>query len=133
ALSGIPRGDYRLVAMVGHDFTAGQRDGAKGYPRFTDPRLRGPVEYESYLRGAVEASLERCGAGHFDAVLLHNPDHIGYSSPAVWEEMESLRSAGLAGSIGVAPGLAHGITLGVIASLARFVGRIDRESLILHT
>jgi aryl-alcohol dehydrogenase-like predicted oxidoreductase len=132
ALAGLPRDTYRLVGMVGHDFTAGQRDGAKGYPRFTDPRLRRPAEYEGYLRGAVEASLERCGAGRFDVVLLHNPDHIGYSSPAVWDAMESLRDAGLAGSIGVAPGPANGFTLDVISCLERFGERIDWAMLILN-
>ena len=47
--------------MIGHDFTTGQRAGAKGYPRFTDPALRGPQRLRGYLRAAAEASLERCG------------------------------------------------------------------------
>ena len=41
ALAGLPRDAYRLVGMVGHDFTTGTRAGAKGFPRFTDPSLRG--------------------------------------------------------------------------------------------
>src|SRR4051794_20871136 len=45
ALEGIPREDYSLVGAVGHDFYDGERDGAKGFPRFTDPRLRGPDGY----------------------------------------------------------------------------------------
>src|ERR687895_507367 len=45
ALSGVPRADYALVGAVGHDFYRGEREGAKGYPRFTDPRLRSPDEY----------------------------------------------------------------------------------------
>ena len=64
--------------MVGHDFYQGQRAGSKGYPRFTDPALRQPREYAAYLRMATEKSLERCGADHFDCLLLHNPDSIGY-------------------------------------------------------
>src|SRR5512133_402794 len=36
ALRGLDRETYRLVGMVGHDFTTGERAGAKGYPRFTD-------------------------------------------------------------------------------------------------
>src|SRR3954451_1870832 len=39
ALNGLNRHGYRLVGMIGHDFTAGQRDGPKGYPRFNDPAL----------------------------------------------------------------------------------------------
>ena len=31
---------YCLIGAIGHDFYEGERDGAKGFPRFTDPRLR---------------------------------------------------------------------------------------------
>ena len=41
ALRGIDRSTYCLVGTIGHDFYTGQRDGSKGYPRFTDPTLRG--------------------------------------------------------------------------------------------
>jgi len=41
ALSGPPRESYCLVGAVGHDFYEGERDGPRGFPRFTDPRLRG--------------------------------------------------------------------------------------------
>src|SRR3954454_21123841 len=41
ALEGLAREDYTLVGAVGHDFYEGEREGAKGFPRFTDPRLRG--------------------------------------------------------------------------------------------
>src|SRR5687767_9620777 len=60
ALRGVPRDDYALVGAVGHDFYTGEREGAKGFPRFTDPRLRGPQGYGDYLRMATEKSLERC-------------------------------------------------------------------------
>ena len=42
ALAGLPRESYRLVGAIGHDFYDGERQGAKGFPRFTDPTLRGP-------------------------------------------------------------------------------------------
>src|SRR5688572_21674663 len=45
ALSGIPRDDYCLVGALGHDFYSGERQGAKGFPRFTDAALRGPDGY----------------------------------------------------------------------------------------
>ena len=132
ALAGRPRESYRLVGMVGHDFYEGERAGAKGYPRFTDPALRGPEGYAAYLRMATERSLERCGTDRFDVLMLHNPDHIGYSSPAVWEAMSALRDDGLAGQLGVAPGPANGFTLDVISCLERFGDRIDWAMLILN-
>src|SRR5215218_3650385 len=49
ALGGIPRDGYCLVGAVGHDFYEGERDGPRGFPRFTHPRLRGPDQYGSYL------------------------------------------------------------------------------------
>jgi aryl-alcohol dehydrogenase-like predicted oxidoreductase len=132
ALTGRPRDSYRLVGMVGHDFYEGERAGAKGYPRFTDPALRGPEGYASYLRMATERSLERCGADRFDVLMLHNPDHVGYSSPAVWQAMAALRDDGLAGQLGVAPGPANGFTLDVISCLERFGDQIDWAMLILN-
>ncbi|MGN6379209.1 MAG: aldo/keto reductase [Gaiellales bacterium] len=132
ALAGLPRDAYRLVGMVGHDFTTGTRQGAKGYPRFTDPSLRGPGEYAGYLRGAVEASLERCGVDRFDVLMLHNPDRTGYSSPVVWDAMAALRDAGLTDGLGVAPGPANGFTLDLIGCVERFGGLLDWAMLILN-
>lgn len=132
ALSGVPRDGYSLVGAVGHDFYAGERDGPRGFPRFTDPRLRGPGEYAGYLRMAAERSLERIGASSFDLLLLHNPDRTGYSSEAVWDGMAALREEGLAAAIGVAPGPANGFTLDLIACLERFGERIDWAMVILN-
>jgi aryl-alcohol dehydrogenase-like predicted oxidoreductase len=132
ALAGVSRDDYCLVGAVGHDFYAGERDGPKGFPRFTDPRLRGPDEYADYLRMAAERSLERLGADRFDLLLLHNPDRIGYSSEVVWDGMSELREAGLTGGIGVAPGPANGFTLDLISCFERFGERIDWAMIILN-
>jgi len=132
ALEGTAREDYCLVGAVGHDFYEGERNGPKGYPRFTDPALRGADQYASYLRKATEASLERIGAAEFDLLLLHNPDRIGYSSEAVWDGMAALREAGLTRRIGVAPGPANGFTLDLIACLETFGARIDWAMIILN-
>jgi aryl-alcohol dehydrogenase-like predicted oxidoreductase len=132
ALSGVPRAGYSLVGAVGHDFYAGERDGPRGFPRFTDPRLRGSGEYAGYLRMAAERSLERIGVPSFDLLLLHNPDRTGYSSEAVWDGMEALREAGLAAQIGVAPGPANGFTLDLISCMERFGERIDWAMIILN-
>jgi len=132
ALAGVPRDEYCLVGAVGHDFYEGERDGPRGFPRFTDPRLRSEGEYAGYLRMAAERSLERLGADRFDLLLLHNPDRTGYSSEAVWDGMAALRDAGLAGAIGVAPGPANGFTLDLIACFERFGERIDWAMIILN-
>jgi aryl-alcohol dehydrogenase-like predicted oxidoreductase len=132
ALGGIPREGYCLVGAVGHDFYEGERDGPKGFPRFTDPRLRGEAGYAGYLRMAAERSLERLGAERFNLLLLHNPDRIGYSSEAVWDGMEALREQGLTDLIGVAPGPANGFTLDLISCIERFGGRIDWAMIILN-
>src|SRR5436190_2696744 len=95
ALASLPRESYCLVGAIGHDFYEGKREGSKGYPRFTDPALRGPQQYADYLKMATEKELARCRAEKFDLLLLHNPDWIGYSSEAVWKAMESIREAKL--------------------------------------
>src|SRR3954453_19869701 len=132
ALAGVPREQYSLVGAVGHDFYHGEREGAKGYPRFTDPGLRGPDGYRDYLRMAVERSLERVGVDSFELLLLHNPDRRGFESPEVWEALGELRDEGLAGAIGVAPGPAHGFTLDLIGCFERYGELIDWAMLILN-
>ncbi|MEO8439021.1 MAG: aldo/keto reductase [Spartobacteria bacterium] len=132
ALAGKPRESYCLVGAVGHDFYHGQREGSKGFPRFTSPVLRKPREYASYLREAAEKSLARCCADRFDLLLLHNPDATGYTSDAVWKGMEKLQDAGLTTQLGIAPGPANGFTLDLILSLERFQGLIDWAMIILN-
>lgn len=132
ALEGVAREDYCLIGAVGHDFYEGEREGPKGFPRFTDPRLRGPEEYAGYLRMATEKSLERIGTDSFDLLLLHNPDRVGYSSEVVWDGIAALREAGLTAGIGVAPGPANGFTLDLISCLERFGDRIDWAMIILN-
>ena len=132
ALDGVPRDRYSLVGAVGHDFYEGERQGPRGYPRFTDPELRGPDEYAAYLRMAAERSLDRLGQDRFDLVLLHNPDRTGYESDAVWDGMAALRDAGLVDAIGVAPGPANGFTLDLVGCFERFGDRIDWAMVILN-
>ncbi|MDQ3433649.1 MAG: aldo/keto reductase, partial [Actinomycetota bacterium] len=50
ALDGVPRKEFCAVGAIGHDFYDGERDGARGFPRFTDPSLRSPDGYAGYLR-----------------------------------------------------------------------------------
>ncbi len=132
ALQGLPRDRYWVAGTIGHDFYEGQREGAKGFPRFTDPRLRGPEAWGEYVRMATERSLERVGVERFDLLMLHNPDHSGYHDPRVWEAMAAARDAGLADQIGLAPGPANGFTLDILACLESFGELIDWAMVILN-
>ena len=132
ALEGVPRDGYSLIGAVGHDFYEGERNGPKGFPRFTDSRLRGPAAYADYLHHATERSLERLGVERLDLLLLHNPDRIGYSSAGVWEAMRSLRDQGLTEQIGVAPGPANGFTLDLLDCFERYGSELDWAMVILN-
>ena len=132
ALAGVQRSEYCLVGAVGHDFYAGERDGPRGFPRFTDPALRQPSEYADYLRMATEHSLERIGVDAFDLLLLHNPDRTGYTSEEVWAGLERLRADGLTRLLGVAPGPANGFTLDVIGCFERYGELVDWAMIILN-
>jgi aryl-alcohol dehydrogenase-like predicted oxidoreductase len=132
ALTGVDREQVCIVGAVGHDFYTGERNGSKGFPRFTDPALRGPDGYAGYLRMATERSLKRCGIDRFDLLLLHNPDRIGYTSERVWNGMAALREAGLTSMIGVAPGPANGFTLDLIDCLERHGEQLDWAMIILN-
>ncbi len=131
ALAGIPRDSYCLVALLGHDFYNGQREGSKGYPRFTDSRLRRPADYADYLQMATEKMLERTRTDHFDCVMLHNPDSTGFTSDAVWNGMQKLRDKKLTQLLGIAPGPANGFSLDIILSFERFGPLLDWAMIIL--
>ena len=132
ALTGVPRDDVVVVGAIGHDFYEGERAGAKGFPRFTDPALRGPDGYADYIRMATERSLERIGIDRFDLLMLHNPDRVGYSSEVVWDGLSAVRDDGLTDLLGVAPGPANGFTLDMLESFERFGDRIDWAMIILN-
>lgn len=132
ALSGIDRSTYCLVGMIGHDFYEGQRQGARGYPRFTDPELRGPEGYGDFVNTAASKELERCGADRFDLLMLHNPDETGYTSEAVWQALENAKSAGITDRLGIAPGPANGFSLDLVGCFERFGEVIDWAMLILN-
>ena len=132
ALASFPRSTYCLVGMIGHDLYSGLRDGQKGFPRFTDPRIRAASGYAEYVQMAAEKSLERCKTDRFDCLLLHNPDSIGYSSDAVWKGMHRLQEQGITEYLGVAPGPANGFTLDLILCFERFKELLDWAMIILN-
>lgn len=132
ALAGVPREEIVVAGAIGHDFYVGERAGAKGFPRFTDPALRGPDAYAAYIRMATERSLERLGLDHFDLLMLHNPDRTGYSSEVVWDGLSAVQEDGLTELLGLAPGPANGFTLDIIDCFERFGDRIDWAMVILN-
>src|ERR1700749_668571 len=132
AIAGRSRESMCIVGAVGHDFYDGERNGAKGFPRFTDPALRGPDGFADYLKMATERSLERCGTDRFDLLLLHNPDRTGYTSERVWEGMAGLGDAGLTRLIGAAPGPLNRFPLDLIDCLERFGPLIDWAMISLN-
>jgi len=132
ALAGLPRDSYCLVGAIGHDFYEGERAGAKGFPRFTDPALRGEDAYADYIRMATERSLKRIGDDKFDLLMLHNPDRTGYTNETVWNGMAAVKDAGLTRLLGVAPGPANGFTLDMIECFERFGSLVDWAMVILN-
>lgn len=131
-LAPYPRDSYCLVGAIGHDIYKGKRAGPKGFPRFTDPQLRGADGYKEYLEMALEKSLARCGTDHFDLLLLHNPDRRGYTSEVVWETMAGFKAQGKAERIGIAPGPANGFVLDLIRNFETFGEHIDWAMVILN-
>ena len=131
-LSSYHRSTYFLVGAVGHDFYYGTREGARGFQRFTDARLREEAEYADYVRFATDRSLQRCNTNHFDLLLLHNPDRMGYTSEDVWKGMEKVAEEGLTEQLGIAPGPANGFTLDLIQCFEHFGSLIDRAMIILN-
>ncbi|MFT4547059.1 MAG: aryl-alcohol dehydrogenase-like predicted oxidoreductase [Verrucomicrobiales bacterium] len=133
ALAAFPRDSYCLIGAIGHDFYKGERAGSKGFPRFTDPAMHAPEQWSEYVKTSTEKSLERIGVDKFDLLLLHNPDHTGFSDQRVWDAMATTKSDGLTELVGIAPGPANGFTLDVIDCFEKFGEEyIDWAMLILN-
>jgi aryl-alcohol dehydrogenase-like predicted oxidoreductase/chlorite dismutase len=132
ALANYDRDSYCLVGAVGHDFYNSEREAERGYPRFTDPRLRGEDEYGDYIDMAVDRSLDRLGHDRFDLLLLHNPDATGYTHQGLWDALSAVRESGRSNLIGVAPGPANGFTLDIIDCFEKHGDRIDWAMIILN-
>ena len=131
ALDGVDRSTYCLAGIIGHDFYEGERQGNAGYPRFTEASLRSPRGYMDYVRMATAKSLERCRTDHFDLLMLHNPDEIGYTREEVWEALRDVRDSGMTTRLGIAPGPANGFTLDIIDCFERYGEAIDWAMIIL--
>jgi aryl-alcohol dehydrogenase-like predicted oxidoreductase len=84
------------------------------------------------LERATVKCAERCRTDHFDVVMLHNPDSIGYSSPEVWAAMAGLREKGLTELTGIAPGPANGFAIDMAYCLEHFHEDIAWAMIILN-
>jgi aryl-alcohol dehydrogenase-like predicted oxidoreductase len=130
ALKGVDRSTYCLVGIIGHDYAA-PRDGSKGFPRFTDPRLRQPRDFTEYVKVATERQLKSLGTDRLDCLMLHNPDSIGYSQEPVWKALARMQEEKMTELLGIAPGPANGFTLDLILSFERFGSLMDWAMIIL--
>ena len=127
----VPREDYSLVGAVGHDFYEGERDGPRGFPRFTDPRLRGPTTTPpicGWRPSAASSASAPIASTCSCSTTRTAPATRARRSGTGWPP----REAGLTGAIGVAPGPANGFTLDLIGCFERFGDRIDWAMIILN-
>jgi aryl-alcohol dehydrogenase-like predicted oxidoreductase len=81
---------------------------------------------------ATEKSLARCQTDHFDCLMLHNPDQIGYTQDAVWTALARVQEEKMTTLLGVAPGPANGFTLDLLLCMERFHSLIDWAMVILN-
>ena len=129
----MPRERYALVGAIGHDFYTGERQGAKGFPRFTDPRCAARTGTRTTCGWRPSARSSASASTRFDLLLLHNPDRTGYTSEAVWDgDARRCATRAWPRAIGVAPGPANGFTLDLIDCFERFGERIDWAMVILN-
>ena len=133
ALAGLPRESYRLVGAIGHDFYDGERQGAKGYQRFTDPALRGAGR-STATTSAWRPSAASSAAASIASTCCCCTTRTARASRArpSGTGMRAVRDAGLTDTIGVAPGPANGFTLDLIDCLERFGADIDWAMVILN-
>ncbi len=132
ALAGLPRESFSLVGAVGHDFYGTQRDGSKGFPRFTSPICAAPASTPatsarrpSAASSAAASSASTCCCCTTPIAWATRRPPSGRRWPACARRASATRSASR-------PGPANGFTLDVIGCLERFGDLIDWAMLILN-
>ena len=132
AIAGTPRDDYRLIGAIGHDFYNAERDGPRGFPRFTSPDLRGPDGYADYLEMATDqaAGAARAGPTRPAPAPQPGPHRLHLRRRLGGDGRPS--GQGLTDMIGVAPGPANGFTLDLLDCFDRFGDTIDWAMIILN-
>ena len=110
----------------------GERDGAKGFPRFTDPRLRGEERYGDYIRMATERSLERMrGRALRPAAAAQPRSHRLLAARPCGRGCGRCARPGSRACSAWRPGPANGFTLDLIDCIERFGELIDWAMIIL--
>ena len=133
ALEGLERESYCLVGAIGHDFYEGEREGAKGFPRFTDPRLRGEAGYADYIRMATEREPGAHAASSASTCCCcTTPTASATPARRCGRACAAVREAGLTRMLGVAPGPANGFTLDLIDCIERYGELLDWAMIILE-
>ena len=128
---GSPATGTRLIGAVGHDFYDGERQGAKGFPRFTDPALRGherlrrlpAPRHRAQPRPLRRRPLRRAAAAQPRPHRLLVRDRLVGDGATCGRRAWPARSASR-------PGPANGFTLDLIGCLERFGDRIDWAMII---
>ena len=123
----------RLVGAVGHDFYEGERDGPRGFPRFTDPRAARRRTSTPATCG-WRPSAASSGSAPPPSTCCCSTTPTASATPARRSGTGWRRCARPAwpARIGVAPGPANGFTLDLISCLERFGERIDWAMIILN-
>lgn len=103
-LAGMPRDSYVVSTKVGRILQPIDEDGLDLANGFAVPRTHERVWDFSAdgINRSVESSLDRLGLDRVDVLLLHDPDdHWEQASSEGFPALDSLRSQGMVGAIGV--------------------------------
>ena len=91
------------MGAIGHDFYEGERDGPRGFPRFTDPRLRGPEGYGDYSGWQWSGASSAAAPTRSTCCSSTTRTGAGSSRRRSGRRCAQLRDEGLAGALGARP------------------------------
>lgn len=122
-LSHLPRASYVLASKVGYALPTDSPPSTNGLPESTLPEPPRDYSYDGVMR-CIEGSLKRLGAERLDIIHIHDPDeHFGEAMEGAYRALDTLRSQGVIGAIGVGMNQAE--------MLARFAHAGDFDCFLL--
>lgn len=122
ALARRPRDEYVLATKVGRLLVPGAEPGTI----FADvPPVRPEFDFSADgVRRSLEASLDRLGTDRVDLLHVHDPeDHLDEAEAEAFPALLRLRDEGVIGTVGLGTNFP--------AVVARFVGRVDLDAVLL--
>lgn len=122
ALAHRPRDEYVLATKVGRLLVPGAEEDTI----FADvPPVRPAFDFSADgVRRSLDASLERLGTDRVDVLHVHDPDdHLDQAEAEAFPALVRLRDEGVIGAVGLGTNLA--------SVVARFVGRVDLDAVLL--